>query len=236
MVCHREACNASEAPPVAAPLPDVVTDRLDLRRFDAADLDELAELFAEVELWRYPYGRGFTRAETAAFLDHQLREWNDFGFGCWVARRRDEGGIIGYVGLSVPPVPARRSFPRSRSDGGSRPPPGEQGFATEGGAAALDEAFATLRLTSVCSIPQADNISSVRVAQRLGMTLVGEVTIPANERRGELPALRLRHRARRVAQPATIAAASAVRWSFVQGGPNLARGPSRTSSARSPGS
>jgi hypothetical protein len=35
-------------------------------------------------------------------------------------------------------------------------------------------------------------------------------------------------------QPATIVAASAIRWSFVQGGPIVARGPCRTSSARSP--
>ena len=34
-------------------------------------------------------------------------------------------------------------------------------------------------------------------------------------------------------QPATIVAASAIRWSFVQGGPIVARGPCRTSSARS---
>ena len=34
-------------------------------------------------------------------------------------------------------------------------------------------------------------------------------------------------------QPATIVAASAIRWSLVQGGPSVARGPCRTSSARS---
>ena len=39
---------------------------------------------------------------------------------------------------------------------------------------------------------------------------------------------------RRGDQPATIAAASAVRWSFVHGGPSVDRGPCRTSSARSP--
>ena len=47
---------------------------------------------------------------------------------------------------------------------------------------------------------------------------------------------RSRCRARRLGrevQPATIVAASAIRWSFVHGGPIVARGPSRTSSARS---
>ena len=43
-------------------------------------------------------------------------------------------------------------------------------------------------------------------------------------------------RAARVVQPARMAAARAVRWSLVQGGPNLARGPCSTSSARSPSS
>jgi RimJ/RimL family protein N-acetyltransferase len=38
----------------------------------------------------------------------------------------------------------------------------------------------------VCSVPQADNPPSVRVAERLGMRLARTVTIPANERRGEL--------------------------------------------------
>jgi hypothetical protein len=39
---------------------------------------------------------------------------------------------------------------------------------------------------------------------------------------------------RQQSQPATMVAASAIRWSFVQGGPSVARGPCRTSSARSP--
>ena len=43
-----------------------------------------------------------------------------------------------------------------------------------------------------------------------------------------------RPRGQAVGQPPTIVAASATRWSFVQGGPSLARGPCRTSSARSP--
>ena len=42
-----------------------------------------------------------------------------------------------------------------------------------------------------------------------------------------------RRRCSQRAQSATIVAASAIRWSFVQGGPIVARGPCRTASARS---
>lgn len=79
------------------------TDRLLLRRFVPGDLDELAGVFAHDEVWRFPYGRGFTPVETAA-------------------------------------------------------------FATEGATASLGEAFDTLGLTTVCSLHQAANPPSARVA------------------------------------------------------------------------
>ncbi|HZM32832.1 MAG TPA: hypothetical protein VFB77_20185, partial [Acidimicrobiales bacterium] len=48
----------SVAPAIAAPLGDVETDRLSLRRVTPGDLDELAALSVQAEVWRFPYGRG----------------------------------------------------------------------------------------------------------------------------------------------------------------------------------
>jgi len=44
----------------------------------------------------------------------------------------------------------------------------------------LKEAFTTLGLDRVCSVPQAENPPSARVAERVGMALTRNVTIPAN--------------------------------------------------------
>jgi RimJ/RimL family protein N-acetyltransferase len=63
-------------PPIQAPLGDVTTARLELRRFRSEDLDALAVLFEKKEVWKFPYGRGFTREERAAFLNTQLKEWD----------------------------------------------------------------------------------------------------------------------------------------------------------------
>jgi RimJ/RimL family protein N-acetyltransferase len=176
------------APPVAGPLREVDTERLALRRFRPDDLDELAAVFAQPEVWRFPYGRGLTRDETAGFLDHQRREWDECGFGCWIVRTLTDGRVIGYLGLSVPTfLPA--ILPAVEVGWRLEPEAWGHGYATEGATAALDEAFATLQLERVCSLPQADNPPSARVAERLGLTLLGEVTIPANDRRGELTAL-----------------------------------------------
>lgn len=178
----------AEHPPITAPLGNVVTDRLSLRRFVGNDLDELAAVFAHPEVWAFPYGRGFTRSETRAFLDGQIKEWDDRGFGLWIARERTTGSVIGFVGFSVPTfLPA--VLPAIELGWRLDPAFWGMGYATEGARAALDQAFTTMGLDRVVSIPQVGNPSSSRVAERLGMKLVGEVSIPASERRGELVGL-----------------------------------------------
>lgn len=172
-------------PPIAAPLCDVTTERLILSRFDLDVLDELASVFENREVWEFPYGRGMTRDETASFLEAQVQHWEDFEFGCWMARTRNDGVLIGYLGLSIPTflpelLPAVEvGWRLARTAWGC-------GYATEGATAALVEAFGTLALDSVCSLPQSDNPRSERVAERLGMRLVRRVTVPADERRGEV--------------------------------------------------
>ena len=93
---------ASAAPAIAAPLGNTETARLLLRRFESSDLDGLAAVFAKPEVWQYPYGRAFSREETAAFLKIQMREWEECGFGCWIAIEKSTQRVIGYVGISVP--------------------------------------------------------------------------------------------------------------------------------------
>jgi RimJ/RimL family protein N-acetyltransferase len=174
-----------QAPRVDRPLEDVRTARLDLRGFARTDLDELAAVFALPEVWRFPYGRGFTRAETEEFLDRRIAERAEVGFSCWVARTLDDGRIVGYVGLSVP-LFLPEVLPAAEVGWRLAPSAWGHGYATEGATAALDQAFGTLGLDGVISVPQADNPASRRVAERLGMTLAREVVIPATNLRGEV--------------------------------------------------
>jgi len=147
----------------------------------------LAEVFSQPEVWQFPYGRGLTYTETEAFLDAQLQEWDTCGFGCWVARELSTGSMVGYVGLSVPMF-LPEILPAVEVGWRFSPSAWGLGYATEGATAALDQAFWTLQLDRVCSVPQSDNPASVRVAERLGMKLIREVDIPANARRGTLRA------------------------------------------------
>lgn len=173
---------ANTAPEILAPLGNTETARLILRRFESADIDALSVVFAKPEVWQFPYGRAFSRAETDAFLKIQMREWEECGFGCWLAIEKATQRVIGYVGISVPHflpeiLPAVEVGWRFDPDIWGR------GYATEGAAAALDEAFNTLGLDAVCSAPQSINPPSSRVCDRLGMRLERVVKAAATPRR-----------------------------------------------------
>jgi Acetyltransferases, including N-acetylases of ribosomal proteins len=178
-------------PRLAAPLEDVTTERLVLRRFAIDDLDALAAVFAKIEVWQFPYGRAFTRDETQAFLESQIAHWDSCGVGCWLVIERANDRVIGYAGLSVPTF-LPEVLPALEVGWRFDPEVWGRGFATEAARAALTQAFTTLRLDEVCSIPQAENVASVRVAERIGMHRERIVTIPANERRGTLSAVLFR--------------------------------------------
>lgn len=174
-------------PAIAAPLGAAETDRLILRRFAADDLEALATVFAKPEVWRFPYGGGFSRDQTSAFLDRQIAHWDELGFGLWLAIDKAGGAVIGFVGLSVP-LFLPEALPAVEVGWRFDPEVWGRGLATEGAAKALDEGFATLGLTEICSIPQAENPPSSRVCDRLGMRLERVVEIPANDIRGALAA------------------------------------------------
>jgi RimJ/RimL family protein N-acetyltransferase len=168
---------------VAAPLGEVTTERLELRRLRPDDLDALSQIFADKAVWHYPHRRGLTGEETAAFLDQQIRHWDTLGFGLWLAVERTTGRTIGCLGLSVPTF-LPEILPAVEVGRRLDPAVWGRGYATEGARAALEQAFATLGLDQVCSLIQVGNRPSIRVAERLGMRLAREVRAPAESRRG----------------------------------------------------
>jgi RimJ/RimL family protein N-acetyltransferase len=175
---------APSHPPVAAPLGALTaTGRLDLERLRADHLDELAAIFAKPEVWQFPYGRGFTRDETQHFLDTQMHREHECGFGLRLVRERATGRAVGYLGLSVPHF-LPEILPAVEVGWRLDPAVWGRGYASEGATAALDDAFAVLGLDRVCSLPQVDNLASVRVAERLGLHFERTLEIPADDRRG----------------------------------------------------
>jgi RimJ/RimL family protein N-acetyltransferase len=177
----------SSSPAIAAPLGDVVTERLRLTRFRAGDDAGLAPVFAERAVWEFPYGRGMSAEWTTTFVARAIVDWERFGFGLWVVRTLSDPRAIGYLGLSMPSflselVEAAR-MPAVEVGWRLHPEHWGRGYATEGAAVALREAFTTLRLGEVCSAPQRINSPSAAVARRIGMHHERTATLAATDAR-----------------------------------------------------
>ena len=113
----------------------------------------------------------------------ESEHWETLGFGLWLVAVRNQDLSIGYVGLSVPTflpevLPAVEVGWRLDPDAWGR------GYATEAAAVALACAFQRLNLDEVVSLPQVDNLPSVKVAEKIGMRLKRTTTVPATDRRG----------------------------------------------------
>jgi RimJ/RimL family protein N-acetyltransferase len=150
--------------------PELLTPRLKLRAWTDADVDQLADIYADPESVRYLryYDREGTRAQIQRFRDH----WAERGFGLWAVEERATGRFIGRIGLMrhedwvASPHDAEVGWVIARDLWG-------QGLASEGGAAALE--FGVKKgLHDFISIANVDNAASQRVMAKLGLVRAGE--------------------------------------------------------------
>lgn len=73
------------------------TARMTATRLSQADLPDLVALHLDPEVCRF-IGGVRTPASTKAYLDRNLRHWDDHGFGLWSLRSPD-GAFLGRAGL-----------------------------------------------------------------------------------------------------------------------------------------
>lgn len=153
------------------------TERLTLRTWRPDDLVELAEVFADPQVWWFPHKRGFRRDETEAFLERRLAEWDQQGWGHWAVEHG--GRIIGYTGFALPTF-LPEVMPVPEIGWRLHPTHWGQGLATEAARAALAHGFGPLGFAEVVSIYQPDNVASGRVMERIGMTVDRDTTLPSS--------------------------------------------------------
>jgi RimJ/RimL family protein N-acetyltransferase len=161
-------------PPARAPLailamnpPPIVTDRLVLRPWQAADLAPFAALNADPEVMRF-FPSTLTRAESDALAARIIEGFARRGFGFWAVDVPGCTSFAGFVGLSVPSFEA--PFTPCVEIGWrlARPWWGH-GYATEAARASLEYGFGVLRLKEVVAFAVPDNVASLRVMDRIGM-------------------------------------------------------------------
>jgi ribosomal-protein-alanine N-acetyltransferase len=148
------------------------TRRLVLRRLESSDLDSLSALYGDPEVRRYfPEGtltREETRAELEWFVDGHPE---DPALGLWATIHKETDRFIGRCGLLPWTIDERPevevAYMVARDYWG-------QGLGTEAAQAILDYGFDQLNLPRLICLIDSDNLASITVAERIGMTFERE--------------------------------------------------------------
>lgn len=144
--------------------PVLETERLLMRGWRESDLDVVAAWSADPVVSRFVGGvmdREQAWRSIAAYIGH----WHLRGYGLWAVERKHDGALIGRIGLWNP-----EGWPGLEVGWLLVRDAWGQGYAHEGGAAAMAWAWLNLDTPGLISVIDPANAASISVAQRLGMT------------------------------------------------------------------
>lgn len=150
----------------------LATERLVLRRFTEADVDDLADLNGDPRVMCFlTGGRPVSRAEVREdLLPRILGDYDRVaGRGTWLAADKSTGDFLGWLELRAPDSGAVEEAElgyRLRASAWGK------GYASEGSRALIDKAFTETGLRRVWAETMAVNTASRRVMERVGLRFV----------------------------------------------------------------
>ena len=152
--------------------PRLETERLVLRDFEPRDVAPSVASAADAEVQRFLGGPKRPYDAYTGLATH-AGPWALRGYGAWMVQRREDGELLGRLGLWAPEewpdVEIGWRFFRAAWG---------QGYATEAARAALGWAWTTQGFGHLISLIKPDNVPSQRLAQRLGHVNTGPVETP----------------------------------------------------------
>lgn len=152
----------------------IETPRLGLRHFRLEDVEDFFELGSDPEIIRYAEKHPLRDLEQArkVMLEAPLADYEKYGYGRFAVIWKLTGELIGFCGMKYLPEINRNElgYRYKRKFWG-------QGIATEAGSGTLEYAASRLGMDQAIALILDGNMASVRVAQKLGMTKNGTVSI-----------------------------------------------------------
>ena len=165
----------------------IETPRLLLRPWRGADREAFAAINGDPRVGEW-LGGAIDRAASDALMDRIGAQIAADGFGFWAAERREDGVLVGMIGLRR--VDFLAGGPAVEMGWRLHPDAQGTGLATEGAAAALAWGFANLDVDEIVAFTAQSNVRSQAVMQRIGM-------VPAPDRDFDHPNLAEGHPLRR---------------------------------------
>lgn len=148
----------------------IETNRLILREYTLDDFDNLYEIVSYPETMRH-YPKPFDEERTRGWIEWNLENYKNYGFGLWAVTLKKTGEFIGDCGISIQNI-----------DGELLPEIGyhihkkywRRGFGSEAARAVRDWAFENTDYNCIYSYMKYTNVGSYSTAIANGMRKVKE--------------------------------------------------------------
>ncbi len=146
------------------------TTRIEHRAFTPEDAEVFYRLNSHPEVMRYTGEPPLQSIDDARKAIINYPDFDTVGYGRWACVLKQSGAVIGFCGLKyLPELDAVdvgfRFFPEYWG----------KGIGTEVCTACIEFGFETLKLTSIIGLVLPENAASIRVLEKCGMLLDGEV-------------------------------------------------------------
>jgi len=139
---------------------------------NADDFEEYSAIHTDAEVTRFTARKHLDRMETWRHLAMIAGHWHLRGFGMWGVFEKDSDRLVGRVGFYQPDgwPDFELGWTIGRNWWG-------KGYATEAAQRCVEFAFRDLDRDHLISLIDPLNVASIRVAERIGETVQGDVTV-----------------------------------------------------------
>lgn len=159
------------------------TERLLIRKITRKDIDALLAIMEKPEVM-YAWEHGFTKKDVRKWINRQLTRYRKDGFGYFAVTLKENGTLIGQAGLMKSTINGNEAVELGYILDNAY---WHNGYGIEAARACLEYAFWELAQKTICCSIRPENKASIRVAEKLGMSLVGSHVVIYNEK--EMPHL-----------------------------------------------
>lgn len=146
----------------------LVTDRLILREWRDSDLEPFARMNADPVVMEY-LPRVLNMDDSRKLMKRFMRHFKKHGYGLYALESRETNDLVGFTGLNQVDFEAHFT-PATEIAWRLDYAYWGQGYATEAANAVLNYASRALKLKEIVSFTVHDNVRSISVMEKIGMT------------------------------------------------------------------
>jgi RimJ/RimL family protein N-acetyltransferase len=145
-------------------MPEIETERLLIRKFNADDLVDLCPIYGDPDVMRYISGHPLSREEIADWMRVWDEQWERFGFGWFGLELKETRELIGHCGLQFihNSGDVEIAYGLAKRFWGS-------GLASEAARAGLRYGFEEVKLDRIWALSEPPNVASQNVMRKIGM-------------------------------------------------------------------